>query len=205
MVTTVKSSARAVEIAFIERQLRALTVCATLLADSTATGGTYSRSIEAERHNRALDSESRSAIHIEAGSSLKVERRPSNTPLARDTDDPKGALDVLHIISANALIATAAMFEKNGLGELRTPEVQFLMRTRDAAINANRFEFDSGEYLPVARFNDLIITKELRGTPLFDAASADGLLTADDVIALLSYLSKHLSRASAMVSSGDAG
>jgi hypothetical protein len=176
-------------VVLIEQQLIALTTFSTLLADWDSKGRAASRGSQ----------------HVEAGVRLKHEPVPIRLLWERFQDHPEASSRVLRTACANAILAVAAFFEQHGMGALKTPEVQFLMRIRDAALNANLFEIESGQYIPVATFNGLAISDKLDGAPLFGDGTTPGFLEFGDVAALLAYLSTHLSGVQIMVSAGDAG
>ena len=192
-------------VVLIEQQLIALTTFVTLLADWDGKGGALPDLAAGERYLQRRRAASRASPHIEAGVKLKHEPVPIRLLWERFQDHPEASSRVLRTAGANAILAVAAFFERHGMGASKTPEVQFLMRIRDAAMNANLFEFESGQYIPVATFDGLAISDKLNGAPLFGDESTPGFLEFGDVAALPAYLSTHLSGVQTMVSDGDAG
>jgi len=192
-------------VVLIEQQLIALTTFVTLLADWDGKGGALPDLAAGERYLQRRRAASRASPHIEAGVKLKHEPVPIRLLWERFQDHPEASSRVLRTAGVNAILAVAAFFERHGMGASKTPEVQFLMRIRDAAVNANLFEIESGQYIPVATFDGLAISDKLNGAPLFGDESTPGFLEFGDVAALLAYLSTHLSGVQTMVSDGDAG
>ena len=192
-------------VVLIEQQLIALTTFATLLADWDGKGRALPDLTAGERYLQRRRAASRASSHIEAGVTLKHELVPIRLLWERFLDFPEGSSSVLRTACANAILAVAVFFEQHGMGALKTPEVQFLMRIRDAAVNANLFEIESGHYIPVATFDGLAISDRLNGALLFGDETTPGFLEFGDVAALLAYLSTHLSGVQTMVSAGDAG
>jgi len=192
-------------VVLIEQQLIALTTFVTLLADWDGKGGALPDLAAGERYLQRRRAASRASPHIEAGVKLKHEPVPIRLLWERFQDHPEASSRVLRTAGANAILAVAAFFERHGMGASKTPEVQFLMRIRDAAVNANLFEIESGQYIPVATFDGLAISDKLNGAPLFGDESTPGFLEFGDVAALPAYLSTHLSGVQTMVSDGDAG
>ncbi|OXC73062.1 hypothetical protein BSU04_38905 [Caballeronia sordidicola] len=192
-------------VVLIEQQLTALTTFSTLLADWDGKGRALPDLSAGERYLQRRRAASRGDQHVEAGVRLKHEPVPIRLLWERFQDPPEASSRVLRTACANAILAVASFFEHHGMGTLKTPEVQFLMRIRDAALNANLFEIESGQYIPVATFDGLAISDKLNGTPLFGDGTSPGFLQFGDVAALLAYLSTHLSGVQIMVSAGDAG
>jgi hypothetical protein len=192
-------------VVLIEQQLIALTTFSTLLADWDGKGRALPDLTAGERYLQTTRAASRGSQHVEAGVRLKHEPVSIRLLWERFQDHPEASSRVLRTACANAILAVASFFEHHGMGTLKTPEVQFLMRIRDAALNANLFEIESGQYIPVATFDGLAISDKLNGTPLFGDGTTPGFLEFGDVAALLAYLSTHLSGVQIMVSAGDAG
>jgi hypothetical protein len=192
-------------VVLIEQQLIALTTFVTLLADWDGKGRALPDLSAGERYLQRRRAASRASPHIEAGVRLKHEPVPLRLLWERFQDYPEASSHVLRTACANAILAVAVFFERHGMGASKTPEVQFLMRIRDAAVNANLFEIERGQYIPVATFDGLAISDKLNGAPLFGNESTPGFLEFGDVAALLAYLSTHLSGVQTMVSDGDAG
>ena len=189
----------------IEQQLIALTTFSTLLADWVGKGRALPDLTVGERYLQRRRAGSRGGLHIEAGVGMKHEPVPIRLLWERFQDHPEASSRVLRTACANAILSVATFFEQHGMGALKTPEVQFLMRIRDAALNANLFAIKSGQYIPVATFEGLVISDKLNGSPLFGDSTTPGFLEFGDVAALLMYLSTHLSDVQIMVSAGDAG
>jgi len=189
----------------IGRQLIGLTTFVTLLADWDGKGRTLPDFAAGERYLQRRRAATHAVPHIEAGVRMKAEPAPIRLLWERFQDDPDAPSRVLRTACANAILVVAAFFEEHSMDASKTPEVQFLMRIRDAAMNSNTFEFESGQYIPVATFDGLAISDKLNGAPLFGDDTTPGFLECGDVAALLAYLSTHLSGVQTMVSDGDAG
>jgi len=91
------------------------------------------------------------------------------------------------------------------LSASRAPEVQFLMRLRDAAVNGNTFSLAADEYRPHAAYAGLIVDNTLDGTLLFSDGVRPGFVEFGDTVGLLRYLTKLLKSMQSVISSGDAG
>jgi hypothetical protein len=111
----------------------------------------------------------------------------------------------LNVPCANAIVAVANFFDVHNLSASRTPEVQFLLRLRDAALNADTFTLAPGEHAPHAAFGGLVIDEKLDGHALFGDGARAGFIAFGDVVGLLGYLRKLLKSMQKIVSSGDAG
>jgi hypothetical protein len=126
-------------VVLIEQQLIALTTFLTLLADWDGKGRALPDLTAGERYLQRRRAASRASPHVEAGVRLKLEPVPIRLLWERFQDHPEASSRVLRTACSNAILAVAAFFEQHGMGALKTPEVQFLMRIRDAALNANLF------------------------------------------------------------------
>jgi len=111
----------------------------------------------------------------------------------------------MRIPSTNAIVAVANLFEVHQMSDSRAPEVQFLMRLRDAALNDNTFRLDTDEYRPHAAYGDLVIDEKLDGTLLFADGERPGFMEPGDAVGLLRYLAVMLRSVQGVISSGDAG
>lgn len=192
-------------IAFINAQLLSLSAYASLLADWIAEGG--------------------KAPDLSAAESLLAVKRTAGTDRARGADGtptkPVPPADVpewpafsdaaqrlafaMRIPCTNAIVAVADLFEVHQMSDSRAPEVQFLMRLRDAALNDNTFRLNIDEYHPHAAYGDFAIDEKLDGTLLFADGERPGLMEPGDAVGLLRYLGDMLRSVQAIVSSGDAG
>jgi hypothetical protein len=121
-------------------------------------------------------------------------------------DDPHERMTfALRVPCANAIVAVADFFDVHRLSASRTPEVQFLMHLRQAAVHAGTFHIAHGEYMPHAAYGGLVIDEKLDGHALFGDGEQAGLIAYGDVIGLLRYLRKLLQSMQSAISSGDAG
>lgn len=111
----------------------------------------------------------------------------------------------LRVPCLNAIVAVGSFFDTHRLSNSRTPEVQFLMRLRDAALNADTFHIAPGEYRPHAAYGGLVIDEHLDGHALFGNGTEPGLVAFGDVIGLLRYLRALPRSMQSIISSGDAG
>jgi hypothetical protein len=119
--------------------------------------------------------------------------------------DPRHGATVLRVIVGNALLAVGDFVKEYKLSTLRTPEIQFLGHVRNAVANANIFDIDTQQHLPVASFDGLIIDGTLNGSPLFGDGVTEGFMEVGDAVALLQWLARHLRGIQHFVSGGDAG
>lgn len=190
---------------FIDEQLLALYTHASLLADWIENGEPAPDLSAAERliENRHAHAESKA--ESSGGTPLK-HPKPEPLPPYPCVDDASGRMSAaLRVPCLNAIVAVAAFFDTHRLSSSRTPEVQFLMRLRDAAVNADTFRFAPGESRPRAAYGGLIIDERLDGRSLFGNGVEPGLVTFGDVVGLLAYLRALLRSMQSLISSGDAG
>jgi hypothetical protein len=141
----------------------------------------------------------------EDGTPLK---RPAPEPLQSwpSLDDASQRMHfALRVPCLNAIIAVASFFDMHRLSNSRTPEVQFLMRLRDAAVHADTFHLAHGEYRPHAAYGGIVIDEHVDGHALIGNDAEAGLVTPGDVIGLLRYLRTLLRSMQSVISSGDAG
>jgi hypothetical protein len=205
MVRKTENDPVEIGIALIEQQLLALLLYASAVADRIDHDKKLPDLATAYRLLRRKLSPTEPQTHVEDGTP-GVERKALGLESSWDAlhQDPQRLLGVMRVASTNAILAVAGFFEAHGFSELRTPEVQFLMRIRDAVANGNRFQIED-ERIPTASFNGLIITNKLNGSPLFDDGVTTGSIDSGDVAALLRYLVDHLRGAQTLISAGDAG
>jgi hypothetical protein len=145
-------------IALIEEQLLALVLYASTVANWIDNGKTPPDLAAANSLLRRKRSRTEPQTHIEDGTSgVEGEILGLGASWAAFHRDPKRLSVVLRVASTNAILAVADFFEAHDLSGLRTPEVQFLMRIRDAAANGNTFRIEVGERIPVASFHGLVI------------------------------------------------
>lgn len=193
-------------IALIEEQLLALVLYASTVANWIDNGKTPPDLAAANSLLRRKRSRTEPQTHVEDGTSgVEGEILGLGASWAAFHRDPKRLSVVLRVASTNAILAVADFFEAHDLSGLRTPEVQFLMRIRDAAANGNTFRIEVGERIPVASFHGLVINENLNGSPLFDDGVTPGFMEFGDTAALLRYLVNHLRGAQTLISAGDAG
>lgn len=192
-------------IALIEQQLLALLLYAGAVADRTGHEKPLPDLATAYGLLRRKLLPTEPQPHVEDGTP-GVERKALGLESSWNAlhQDQQRLLAVTRLASTNAILAVAGFFEAHDFSELRTPEVQFLMRIRDAVANGNMFQIED-ERIPTASFNGLIITSQLNGSPLFDDGVTTGSIDSGDVAALMRYLIDHLSGAQTLISAGDAG
>jgi len=193
-------------IALIEEQLLALVLYASTVGTWIDKDKTPPDLAAANTLLRRKRSRSEPQTHIEDGTpGVEGEALGLGESWAAFHQDPQRLSVVLRVAGTNAILAIADFFEAHDFSELRTPEVQFLMRIRDAATSGNTFRIEPGERIPVASFNGLTITEKLNGSPLFDDGVTPGFVEFGDIAALLRYLVDHLRGAQTLISDGDAG
>ncbi|MGV7242762.1 hypothetical protein [Caballeronia sp. M23-90] len=193
-------------IALIEEQLLALVLYASTVGSWIDKDKTPPDLAAANTLLRRKRSRSEPQTHMEDGTpGVEGEALGVAQSWAAFHQDPQRLSVVLRVAGTNAILAVADFFEAHDFSELRTPEVQFLMRLRDAATGGNTFRIESGERIPVASFNGLAITDKLNGSPLFDDGVTPGFVEFGDIAALLRYLVDHLRGAQTLISDGDAG
>jgi len=192
-------------VAFIDAQLLALYTHAGLLADWIDNGerapdvGAVARLV-AQRHAHP-----EAHTHSEDGMPMKDDASNDVPSWPSFDDAAQRKAFALYVPCTNAILAVADFFDVHRLSSSRTPEVQFLMRLRDAAVNGNRFNIGESEYVPHAAHGGLIIDKTLDGKVLFSEGAEEGFIAFGDVIGLLRYLRKLLVSMQSVISSGDAG
>lgn len=119
-------------------------------------------------------------------------------------DEPQQKIHYLRVVVSNALLAVGMFLREHQMASIRIPEIQFLGHVVDAIQNANVFRIDEG-YMPAASFDDLVIDKQLNGTPLFGDGNTQGFMEFGDAVALLQWLAHYLRGERNFVSGGDAG
>lgn len=192
-------------VAFIDQQLLALYTHASLLADWIENGGPAPDLSAAEPLIESRHAHPESQAESSGGTPLK---RPAPDPLppCPCVDDASSRMSVaLRVPCLNAIVAVAAFFDTHRLSNSRTPEVQFLMRLRDAVVSADTLRLAPGESRPHAAYGGLVIDDDLDGRALFGNGVEPGLLTFGDVIGLLGFLRSLLRSMQSLISSGDAG
>lgn len=192
-------------VAFIDAQLFALYTHASLLADWIEAGAPPPDLSAAERLIAMRRAHPEAHTNSEDGMPKKA-AAPEPLPAWPDLGDARGRLAfALRVPCTNAILAVADFFELHRLSASRTAEVQFLMRLRDAAANANTFRIDANEYRPHAAYGGLIVDASLDGRLLFGDGETPGFIEFGDVIGLLRYLRSLLRSMQTVISSGDAG
>ena len=121
-----------------------------------------------------------------------------------DTADKPVAFALI-VPCTNAILAVAEYFDIHRLSASRAPEVQFLMRLRDAAVNGNTFSLPADEYMPHAAYAGLVVEASLDGTLLFSDGVKPGFMEFGDTVGLLRCLIRLLKSMQSLVSAGDAG
>ncbi|MDR5740783.1 MULTISPECIES: hypothetical protein [unclassified Caballeronia] len=192
-------------VAFIDAQLLSLCTHAGLLADWIENGEhapDFSALARLVAHRRAHPE---AHAHSEDGMPMKQEPTDDLQPWPSLATASERMAFALRVPCVNAILAVADFFDVHRLSSSRTPEVQFLMRLRDAAVNGERFRIGEDEYVPHAAYGGLIIDKTLDGQALFGQTADTGFIAFGDVVGLLAYLRKLLKSMQAVISSGDAG
>ncbi|KXU86825.1 hypothetical protein CR51_36795 [Caballeronia megalochromosomata] len=192
-------------VAFIEAQLTTLHAYASLLSDWIERGAPPPDFARAQPLLARRHSHPEAHTHSEDGTPTKSP--PPQDALSWpsfDTADERIAFALI-VPCTNALLAVAEYFDIHRLSASRAPEVQFLMRLRDAAVNGNTFSLSAGEYRPHAAYAGLIVDHTLDGTLLFSDGVKPGFIEFGDTVGLLGYLTKLLKSMQSAISAGDAG
>jgi hypothetical protein len=197
-------------IVFINAQLLSLSAYASLLADWIDKGDKAPDPRAAERlfavKRTAGEDRAHSADGAPTKNTLPKSTPPVDTPEWPAFSDAAQRLAfAMRIPSTNAIVAVADFFEVHQISDSRAPEVQFLMRLRDAALNDNTFRLNADEYRPHAAYGDLVIDANLDGTLLFGDGARAGLMAPGDTVGLLRYLAAMLRSIQTIIISGDAG
>jgi hypothetical protein len=192
-------------IAFIDAQLLSLYTYASWLADWIEKGEKTPDLTAAERLFAVTRSHPERHAHSEDGTPTK-RAPPAHSLSWPEFDDASQRMAfALRVPNTNAIVAVADFFEVHQMSSSRTPEVQFLMRLRDAALNENTFRIGADHYLPHAAYGGLIVDQKLDGTLLFGDGIRPGFMESGDTVGLLRYLADMLSSIQTVISSGDAG
>jgi hypothetical protein len=192
-------------VAFIDAQLLTLYTHAGLLAEWIEHGGKTPDLSAVERLMSFRHARPEAHTHSEDGTPMKQEPQEP-MPTWPSFDDPQERMTFsLRVPCTNAIVAVADFFDVHRLSASRTPEVQFLMHLRQAAVHAGTFHIAHGEYMPHAAYGGLVIDEKLDGHALFGDGAQAGLIAYGDVIGLLRYLRKLLQSMQSVISSGDAG
>jgi hypothetical protein len=209
MPDTKTPDACALGVALIDAQLLTLCTHAGLLADWIENGGTTPDLGAVERLLAYRRARPEAHAHSEDGTPTRDATGEADLTWPCFDDAAQRMAFALHVPCANAIIALADFFDVHRLSASRTPEVQFLMRLRDAALNADTFRLEQGTHLPHAAYGGLVIDEKLNGHALFgdgtQAGSNAGVIAFGDVVGLLRYLRKLLRSMQSVISAGDAG
>ncbi|MEM5371954.1 hypothetical protein V4C53_38865 [Paraburkholderia azotifigens] len=192
-------------IAFINAQVLSLSAYASLLADWIVDGGKPPDLTAAEPLLAAKRTADRDPGRGAEGTPTKHVPPADVSEWPAFSNAAQRLAFAMRIPSTNAILAVADLFEVHRMSDSRAPEVQFLMRLRDAARNDNTFRLDTDEYRPRAAYGDLVIDEKLDGTLLFGDGERPGLIELGDTVGLLRYLADMLRSVQAVISSGDAG
>jgi hypothetical protein len=192
-------------ISFIDAQLLSLYAYASLLADWIVEGGNAPDLRAAERLLEVKRAASEDRMRGADGTPTKNTPRTDALEWPAFSSTAQRLAFAMRIPSTNAIVAVADLFETHQMSDSRAPEVQFLMRLRDAALNDNTFRLDADEYRPHAAYGDFVIDDVLDGTLLFADGERPGLMTPGDTVGLLRSLADRLRSVQATISSGDAG
>ncbi|WP_277183196.1 hypothetical protein [Caballeronia sp. BR00000012568055] len=192
-------------VAFIDAQVLMLNTHAGLLAKWIEEGGNAPDLGAAERLLEFRHARPEEHAHSEDGTPTKGDST-DNAPVWPSFNEPSQRVAfALHVPCMNAIIAVGDFFDVHRLSASRTPEVQFLMHLRDAALNANIFSITAGEHRPHAAFGGLVIDEKLDGNAMFGDDARKGFIAFGDVVGLLRYLRKLLRSMQTAISAGDAG
>ncbi|BCQ27307.1 hypothetical protein NK8_54960 (plasmid) [Caballeronia sp. NK8] len=192
-------------VAFIEAQLSALIAYASLLSDWIERGAPPPDFAKAQPLLARRHSHPEAHTHSEDGTPMKTPP-PEDTWSWPSFDDADKRIAFASIVPCtNAILAVAEYFDIHRFSASRAPEVQFLMRVRDAAVNGNTFSIPTDEYMPHAAYAGLIVDPSLDGTLLFSDGVRPGFLAFGDTVGLLRYLTKLLKSMQSVISAGDAG
>jgi hypothetical protein len=194
-----------VGVAFIEAQLTTLYAYASLLSDWIERGAPPPDFAKAQPLLARKRSHPEAHTHSEDGTPTKSPQpQDALSWPSFDTAEKRIAFALL-VPCTNAILAVAEYFDLHRLSASRAPEVQFLMRLRDAAVNGNTFSLAADEYRPHAAYAGLIVDNTLDGTLLFSDGVRPGFVEFGDTVGLLRYLTKLLKSMQSVISSGDAG
>lgn len=193
-------------IALIEEQLQVIPVSVASILNSS---GWNQKSIDAtnagmqlrRRRSPAKTGSVGNIITAETRSDLTLDFQAAYQPMQAD---PAQRARYLRTVIGNALLAASAFLKAHDMGEIRTPEVRFLLHLHDALLNGYRFTVQPG-YQPIATFDGLVIDASLDGTPLFDDDGSPGFMELGDAVALLQWLARYLRGGEHFVTNGDAG
>ncbi|SAK52951.1 hypothetical protein AWB79_01956 [Caballeronia hypogeia] len=192
-------------VAFIEAQLTTLVAYASLLHDWIERGAPPPDFAKAQPLLARTRSDRQAHAHGDDG-------MPTKTPPPEDTlswpsfdTADKRIAFALIVPCTNAILAVAEYFDIHRLSASRAPEVQFLMRLRDAAVNGNVFALGGDDYMPHAAYAGLIVDHSLDGTLLFSDGVKPGLMEFGDTVGLLHDLQRLLKSMQSIISGGDAG
>lgn len=192
-------------VTFIEAQLTMLCAYASFLSDWIERGAPAPEFTKAQALLDRKRSNPEAHTHSEDGTPGKS--TPSDSALSWpsfDTAEKRIAFAMI-VPCTNAILAVAEYFDIHRLSPSRTPEVQFLMRLRDAAVNGNTFSIPADEYMPHAAYAGLIVDPALDGSLLFSDGAKPGFIEFGDTVGLLRYLTKLLKSMQSAISGGDAG
>jgi hypothetical protein len=192
-------------IAFINAQLLSLSAYASMLAD-WIDKGEKAPDLSAAEPLFAVTRTTGEDRALAADGAPTKRTPPADLPEWPAFSDAAQRLAfATRIPSMNAIVAVADFFEVHQMSDSRAPEVQFLMRLREAALNNNTFRLNADEYRPHAAYGDLVIDAKLDGTLLFSDGEQPGFMEFGDTVGLLRYLAEMLSSIQRVISSGDAG
>ncbi|CDY78990.1 hypothetical protein BGLT_01683 [Caballeronia glathei] len=192
-------------IAFIDAQLLTLYTHASLLADWIEKGEKTPDPSAAQRLFTVKRAHPERHAHSEDGTPTKSAPPALSLSWPEFGDASQRMAFALRVPNTNAIIAVADFFEVHQMSSSRTPEVQFLMRLRDAALNDNTFRISTDEYLPHAAYGGLIVDEKLNGTLLLGDGVKPGFMELGDTVGLLRYLANLLRSMQTVISAGDAG
>ncbi|SAL09861.1 hypothetical protein AWB71_00116 [Caballeronia peredens] len=192
-------------VAFIEAQVTMLAAYASLLSDWIERGAAPPDLTKAQSLLARKRAHPEAHAHSEDGTPTKPQT-PDAAFSWPSFDTPEKRIAFAMIVPCtNALLAVAEYFDIHRLSASRAPEVQFLMRLRDAAVNGNVFRIAADEYMPHAAYGGLIVDQTLDGTLLFSDGVRPGFIEFGDTVGLLRYLTKLLKSMQSAISAGDAG
>jgi hypothetical protein len=192
-------------IAFINAQVLSLSAYAGLLADWIDTGEKTPDLRAAEPVFAVKRTAGQDHARSADGAPTKHTPQADMPEWPTFSDAAQRLAFAMRIPCTNAIMAVADFFEVHQMSDSRAPEVQFLMRLRDAALNDNTFRLNTDEYRPHAAYGDLVVDASLNGTLLFSDGTRPGFMEPGDTVGLLRYLADRLRSVQSVISSGDAG
>jgi hypothetical protein len=206
MATSAGKASCIAGVALIKEQLAALSMYAAAITYWSESDEPIPDVMEASGIMKRKRVPAETQLHTAGTPSANGDKTPRvQTDLPRLGDDPARLASLVKVAGSNAILAVADFFEAHDIATLRTSEVQFLMDLRDAIANGNTFRIESGQYLPVASLDGLVIDESLDGRLVFGDGAKEGFIDIGDVVDLLQVLMFHLQGMQRPGPGGDAG